>query len=295
MNLKMIDPYLRSASTFLWDYMDTEPSVSYDMRMFAVSDGEAKLYLGDEMTLMKAGSVLLTGAGMPYLFRNLDEEKPFTLYCISYDITQEFRDTAVWIPPTHLSSFHPEYIIDKRPFASQGFGFPILLHGAGEITELIIQIYGEWMKNDSFSIDLASGLIKTALITALRSRGDESGEMKREPLSLQNARSAVRYMESRFREDISETSIAREFSFHPYYLARIIKRWYGVTPYRYILELRLREARRLLEETSLTVGEIGRICGFSSQQAFAAALKRETGMTALGFRKPRTDIKTAEP
>ena len=74
MDLKMIDPYLRSASTFVWSYMDTEPSVSYDMRMFTVSEGKAKLYLGDEIEIMETGSVLITAAGTPYLFRNLDEK-----------------------------------------------------------------------------------------------------------------------------------------------------------------------------------------------------------------------------
>ena len=62
-------------------------------------------------------------------------------------------------------------------------------------------------------------------------------------------------------------------------LARLFRRAFGVSPKRYQLLARLREARRLLEETRQPVTAIAYELGYPSSQHFATQFRRETGLS----------------
>ena len=63
----------------------------------------------------------------------------------------------------------------------------------------------------------------------------------------------------------------------------------GISPINYLLEKRIEEAKYLLKTTNLSVNEIGRIVGFSSQSYFAQSFKRALGKTPLEFRKSKSE------
>jgi len=56
-----------------------------------------------------------------------------------------------------------------------------------------------------------------------------------------------------------------------------------IPPYRYVLELRLEQARVLLERTGLPVAEVAVQCGFSSQSHFTAHFTRYVGVSPARF------------
>lgn len=63
------------------------------------------------------------------------------------------------------------------------------------------------------------------------------------------------------------------------------KRGMHKTTARYILERRIKRARRLLRETHLHIYEIATACGFEDANYFAAAFKRVEGMSPTAFRE----------
>ena len=58
-----------------------------------------------------------------------------------------------------------------------------------------------------------------------------------------------------------------------------------MTPYSYVMEVRLSKAADLLAETGLSVGEIASKTGFNQQSYFGKRFKEKTGMTPLEYRK----------
>jgi AraC-like DNA-binding protein len=56
---------------------------------------------------------------------------------------------------------------------------------------------------------------------------------------------------------------------------------------RYLPAVRMQRARSLLENRSLTVAAVATQVGYQSEQAFAAAFKRETGTTPGAHRADR--------
>jgi len=66
------------------------------------------------------------------------------------------------------------------------------------------------------------------------------------------------------------------------------RRWaarYEVPPHQYLLRMRIREATRLLVESSLTVGEIAAQVGFDDPLYFSRRFSAEIGTTATEYRR----------
>lgn len=63
------------------------------------------------------------------------------------------------------------------------------------------------------------------------------------------------------------------------------KRAFGVSVYAYLIEIRIREATRLLVETNYSVAEIAEYCGYSNVFYFCLAFKKRTHLTPTQFRK----------
>lgn len=66
---------------------------------------------------------------------------------------------------------------------------------------------------------------------------------------------------------------------------RLFTRELGVPPARYVLEMRVEAARRMLERTSKGLEQIALACGFSSADAMRRAFLRTLRMTPLGCRR----------
>lgn len=70
-----------------------------------------------------------------------------------------------------------------------------------------------------------------------------------------------------------------------FYLIRLFKELTGTTPYRYIMLIRVDEAKKLLRHTRLSVKEVGEQTGFCDTKNFITNFKKFTGLTPLQFRK----------
>jgi AraC family transcriptional regulator len=58
----------------------------------------------------------------------------------------------------------------------------------------------------------------------------------------------------------------------------------GMTPYAYLMHLRVEEAKRLLKECDWTVARIGQAVGIPDPPRFSAFFKKNTGLTASEWR-----------
>jgi two-component system response regulator YesN len=94
------------------------------------------------------------------------------------------------------------------------------------------------------------------------------------------------YLRGRYAEEISLGGLAQRFRVNASYLARVFKRFAGVAPVRYIRELRIAAARRLLdEEPLLEVKQVADLVGYPDQGYFSRVFKKSTGMSPLEYRE----------
>ena len=98
---------------------------------------------------------------------------------------------------------------------------------------------------------------------------------------------AVSLMEANLGEPLPTEEISQLVGVSRRQLERLFKQHLDALPSRYYLELRLNHARRLLQQTSQSILQIGLSCGFSSGPHFSSAYRNNFGMTPREQRSGR--------
>lgn len=83
--------------------------------------------------------------------------------------------------------------------------------------------------------------------------------------------------------NLSNQDIANHLKISEVYLRKLFVQHLKTTPKQYILEYRIREAKRLLTDTPFTVTAIAEKCGFSSVYHFCRVFKQRTGITPMQY------------
>ncbi len=101
-------------------------------------------------------------------------------------------------------------------------------------------------------------------------------------------------LETSFGEQWSDRRAADLVGLSYWHFCRVFKRISGRTFSAYVSEIRVQEARRLLADGDLPVGEIAVQTGFSSHDHLLRVFRRLTGMSPLAFRKLAATAKDDE-
>jgi len=101
------------------------------------------------------------------------------------------------------------------------------------------------------------------------------------------------YLRVNFTETISLADLAARFHVNPPYLARVFKRRAGVAPVRYLRDLRISHARKLLvERPTLEIKEIAAMSGYPDQGYFSRVFKQAVGTAPQDYRARRGQPET---
>jgi transcriptional regulator GlxA family with amidase domain len=107
---------------------------------------------------------------------------------------------------------------------------------------------------------------------------------------------ALDHLERNAGEDCSLSGLAAVVGLSPYHFLRLFKREIGVTPYRFLMQTRIRNAVELLRDTRLPVTEIAFSVGFGDLSNFTNFFRREIGCSPSQFRNAaRPDWASARP
>ena len=89
---------------------------------------------------------------------------------------------------------------------------------------------------------------------------------------------------------ISLTDIANSLYRTKNDIIRQFKKRYGVTPYTFLIDLRIRLAKNLLENTDKTLAEIASYLCFSSEYHLSNTFKKKVGVSPKEYRKAQSNI-----
>lgn len=138
----------------------------------------------------------------------------------------------------------------------------------------------DWFLITKLPISDRQGLIQ-GVMGVLR-RPDESD--RKLPVYQTVAR-AVEIIRRDFAESVSIAEIARTAGQSLRQLQRQFRSTFGVTPQEFLITTRILTAQRLLEESSLTITEIARQCGFVDASSFTQHFRKRAGKTPAAYRR----------
>lgn len=85
------------------------------------------------------------------------------------------------------------------------------------------------------------------------------------------------YIRMNYKSDLALDDIAKNLNFSPDYLSRIYKKSTGQSPLKYLIHLRINEAKRLLTtDLDLDIKTIGELVGYTDQYYFSRIFKNQT-------------------
>ena len=103
----------------------------------------------------------------------------------------------------------------------------------------------------------------------------------------QKIRQAAQYIQQHFREPLSMTVVSNHVSMNYSLFSLLFKQYTGVNFTGYLQDLRIQEAKRLLEETDWRVNEIYRRAGFSDDKHFLKVFKAAVGFSPTDYRRAK--------
>ena len=102
---------------------------------------------------------------------------------------------------------------------------------------------------------------------------------------------AHNYIPNHFREPIELNYLTSLSNVSAEHFCRLFKNTFYLTPFEYITNLRMQEAKKLLAYTNYNISKIGHDVGYKSPSYFIHVFKAHTFMTPTEFRKTNNILK----
>ncbi len=93
------------------------------------------------------------------------------------------------------------------------------------------------------------------------------------------------YLDEHLQQDISLADLEPMVNLNRYTIIRYFKQAFGVTPMRYLMDIRFNEACFYLETSDTSIRQIAELCGFHSSNYFTQIFEKHKGMSPSAYRK----------
>ena len=98
---------------------------------------------------------------------------------------------------------------------------------------------------------------------------------------------AIKFIHENYAQPITLEDINGVTHLSKYYFLKLFKQFTGMTPYEYLINYRVSQAKKLLRKTEELVSQVAFKVGFPDECNFIRTFRRITGTTPLNFRKMR--------
>ena len=196
-----------------------------------------------------------------------------------FDLTDEFSDCDLPRPVTP-SDFKAE--LCHAPASAAPFDKYIHIEDMESERDRIIELCNIFTSGEGLYLAEISAAVK-GLLVKIAETVDEHAL----PTRMVSALDA--YIRENIGDEISNTEIGAIFGYHPFYVSKMLKDKKGITLRQYVIQYRLKLAKRLLELTAKTIGEIADETGFTDASYFTKTFREAFGQTPKEYRNKLTE------
>lgn len=190
------------------------------------------------------------------------------------------RATTHWAYCDQLQSLFPRVQVERSPL----FVRDVVWTSAGVTAGVDLSLA---LVEQDFGQELASEVARWLVVFMQRSSNQPQLSA---PLALQSAermslRDLVTWLVEHPTNDLSVAVMAKRCGMSVRNFARLFRAQLGVTPARFVTQVRSEYARRLLEGSRRSIDEVASTAGFASGDALRRALRRTTGEAPSVYRR----------
>lgn len=226
--------------------------------------GEGCYRLDGQSHLCRAGDIFILEPGAPHDYATGEAAAYWEFYWA------HFTPRPHWVHWLHLPALAPGLL-------AQRISAPALRQ---RIEQTFVRLLQDSQGIGIWQDELSANALEEILILVAQ----QHERTKSHPLD-PRIEAVLSLLNQRFRERLTVAELAQMVALSPSRLAHLFREQVGSSLMEVALNLRLRQAARLLEFTSLSVGEIAREVGFQSQFYFSRQFKIYYGRNPTDYRR----------
>ncbi len=190
------------------------------------------------------------------------------------------RATTHWRYASRLAAMYPRITVDPDPIYVRDGN---IYTSAGMTSGMDLSLA---LVEEDFGPQVALGVARSLVIYLRRPGGQSqfSAALRRQTPDGSPVKRAQAWIAEHIGERMPVEQLAGIAGMSPRNFARVFTRDTGVTPAKYVDELRLEEARRLLQESGETIETVAHACGFGSVDSLQRNFLGAFGTTPVEYR-----------
>ncbi len=122
------------------------------------------------------------------------------------------------------------------------------------------------------------------LVEGLAAQGGEGAEESGDARMGKVTEIAYRYIQQNYKRDISMQDLAKKMNYSEAYFCKLFKQCFNKNFTAYLTEYRVKEAKKMLEQPTINVKDVGKAVGYTDSNYFTRVFKRVTGQTPTEYR-----------
>ena len=244
-----------------------------DYTLVLVIQGQGRRFIGDSMSDFNAGDFVIIPPGLPFAYVN---DYEYVSGGVEY----------IWL------RFNPEFA------GKLFFNIPEMSHCAGllkrsdkalkisDVPQSIIEVISEMEEMNRLNKMLTFLTVLDSLASLpVHILASETYKPHTSRDDVDRIQVVCRYINSNYQENISAEKLGDLIHMSPPSFCRFFKRVMNKTFHRYLCEIRIALAKRLLRSTELITEDVGKRCGFRTIPGFTARFKDLTEHTPAAYRR----------
>ncbi len=242
---------------------NSAPHTHNFMELFFVLSGKGKFVINNDTFPIQENDLILLNAGVSHTEYS-STQNPLSYIVLGGDAL-EFHSIET-----------EDYVIHHLTILPQ----------KNEILYYFKAILREMREKESNYENICQYLFNALILTIIRHTRIDFTMLPDSPQKIMSeCRFIEQYINEHFRENITLQTLCDLTFLNKHYLAHSFKKYKGVAPITYLIQVRIAEAKFLLETTNHTISAIAYMAGFSSQSYFSQIFRKETGKTPIQYRK----------
>lgn len=255
-----------------------------EYQLFMVLEGAGTRFVGDKVERFGPGDLVLTGPNLPHVWRS-DEayfERNSTL--MTHGIVVYFRDGIL---SGHILDTQ-EGLKIRQLLDRSALGLAFDGHTAAQVKRRLYNL----VESEGFArilglLDILDLLSRTSEVSVL-SRDGFSGALG--PLDSERMEEVIAFIMGNFTESLRLSDVAQIANLAPTAFCRYFKERTNKTLTRFIAELRIDYACKLLIEENQSISSVSQECGYRTLSNFNRHFKSIAGLTPREYRRKYADF-----
>lgn len=150
---------------------------------------------------------------------------------------------------------------------------------------MVIKLWEACSSDDPVDGLLSDGLLMSIVSGMLKRAGTDLSANNPVVLPQWRIKRVEQYVEANLNSEISIEDLSTAAGLSRRHFSRSFHQELGLTPHRWLMKVRINNAKQLLIESDFSLCEIADACGFSSQSHFATAFKIQENTTPSKWRQ----------